>query len=247
MSSRPLRNRLRIVDTVRLVEGPCAACGVRDSSFCACLDAAGLEELRGILTRVRVPAGRLIAEEGAPREHVANVTRGVVRTYKSLADGRRQVTGFLLPGDFLGLAGEGVHADSAEAVVEVELCRYPAAAFAAFLDAHPQAARRLFGQARRDLAAAQDHLLQLGRKSAKARLAWLLLDLARRSHGEPTPGMRVDLPMSRHDIADHLGLTVETVSRNFTRLRKAGVIDLDDSQAPVLRDPEALARLADDD
>jgi CRP/FNR family transcriptional regulator, anaerobic regulatory protein len=245
--ARRASSRVRLVDGSLSELERCVGCDVRDLTFCACLDAAGFRDLHAVMSRTRAAAGAVLAEEGAQLTDVFNLTTGMAMTYKALPDGRRQVTGFLLPGDFLGLAGTEVYADSAEAVTDVQLCRYPASAFSGFLATHPKAEHHLLAVARGLLAAAQDHRLLLGRKSASARLAWFLLTMAERYRGRVAVGDVVLLPMSRHDIADYLGLTVETVSRAFTRLRKAGLIAMTVASAPVLAAPERLAVLAEND
>lgn len=246
MAGRATR-AVRLIDATAPEILRCIGCDVRDLTFCSCLDAGGLRDLHALVTRIAADAGTTLAEEGAPLADVFNLTSGMAMTFKALPDGRRQVTGFVLPGDFLGLAGTDVWADSVEAVTDVQLCRYPEAAFARFLANHPEAEHRLLGIARSLLAAAQDHRLLLGRKSAAARVSWFLLHLARRYHGRIEVGDVVPLPMGRHDIADYLGLTVETVSRAFTKLRKAGSITMTAPSAPVLAAPERLIALAEDD
>jgi CRP/FNR family transcriptional regulator len=150
----------------------------------------------------------------------------MLKLSKLLPDGRRQITGFLLPGDYLGLAFAERYICSAEAVTPVRLCRFPRSAFLALLDQFPALEKALLGRAATELAAAQKQMLLLGRKTARERVASFLLQLAEREGADD--GMAMDLPMTRTDIADYLGLTIETVSRTLTNLRKTGLIALPD-------------------
>jgi CRP/FNR family nitrogen fixation transcriptional regulator len=144
--------------------------------------------------------------EGEPAACVYRVLKGVVRTYRILSDGRRQVAEFFLPGDLFGLEACDDHRASAEAVIDCELVS----------------------------------MLVLGRKNACERLAWFLIDMSERI---PAPD-RVDLPMSRQDIADYLGLTIETVSRTMTQLQDDSMIALPSCRHVVLRDRQGLVDLA---
>ncbi|MEX2642582.1 MAG: cyclic nucleotide-binding domain-containing protein [Acetobacterales bacterium] len=218
---------------------------MRGHTVCKSLDAAGLHQLDAISRHVRFERHAALVEEGAPFTHVFNVVSGLIKTYKLLSDGRRQITGFLMPGDFLGLAGLDALPYTAEAVTDVEICRYPRGQFESVIRSHPEAERQMMDMAHRELAAAQDQMLLLGRKHADERVAWFILDLARRAEerGEPHSD-RIELPISRADAADYLGLTVETVSRTFTRLRKQGLFDLPSPHTVLIRDRESLGELA---
>ena len=135
----------------------------------------------------------------------------MLKLFKQLADGRRQIVGFMVPGDFLGLAFGGLHLCSAEAVTEVTLCRFPRAAFLALCDECPALEKEILQRTSTELAAAQEQMLLLGRKTALERVASFVLSMGRRQRRRTAEA--VALPMNRIDIADHLGLTVETVSR----------------------------------
>jgi CRP/FNR family transcriptional regulator len=160
-----------------------------------------------------------------------------------LADGRRQVTGFLFPSDFLGLALRERYAYTAEALEQVKVCRYPKVKLEALLDRFPAMERRLLAVASNELAAAQDQMLLLGRKSAVERVASLLLILLRRSQLK-RPTQALALPMNRTDIGDYLGLTIETVSRVLARLRRDGLIRFMTPQQIEIRDAARLAQAA---
>lgn len=174
---------------------------------------------------VRFAAGQTLCEEGAPSQWVFSITAGVASLHKALPDGRRQTIGFLFPGDLLGLTPGSAHECGAEAIADVEACRFARPRFMAALDEYPALRPRLLHMTATELAAAQDHMLLLGRKTAGERVASFLLQLSQRAASHDLPDNPVLLPMRRTVIADYLGLTVETVSRTFTHLARAGVIE----------------------
>jgi len=182
--------------------------------------------------------------EGDPADTLYNVTRGCVRLSKMLADGRRQITGFLLPGDFLGLAYYESYAYTAEAIASVRVCVFPRDKFQRLLGEFPEFEHRLLSRASNELASAQDQLLLLGRKGAKEKLASFLLLLRRRAMARGNADPALDLPMTRNDIADYIGLTTETVSRTFTKLVDEGVLGLPSPQHVVIHAREVLEELA---
>ncbi|MSP67660.1 MAG: cyclic nucleotide-binding domain-containing protein [Alphaproteobacteria bacterium] len=223
---------------------PCAACEVRDLAICGVLNGAEIERVGAIVSNVRVEGGEVIFFEGDDAEHVFNIVAGVVRLFKLMPDGRRQVTGFLYPADFLGLALSATYAYSAEAVTPVRLCRFPRGKLERLLEEIPRLEKRLLGNAANELMVAQDQMLLLGRKTAKERLASFLMHLSSRAERRGETADPIALPMSRTDIADYLGLTIETVSRTFTRLRKDGLIDHADPHVVHVLDRGGLEELA---
>lgn len=224
---------------------PCFGCAVRACAVCADLDSAALGAFRGLGRALRIGPGQTIFHEGDPASRVFTVTSGTVKLYALLPDGRRQVTGFVFPGGFLGLGLEPDHAVSAEALDEVGLCAFPRSRFRAFVDGRPDMERRLYGLAARELGVAREQLVSLGRKAAPERLATFFLQcLGRAEAGGDVPPACFDLPMTRSDIADHLGLTKETVSRLIGRFRAQGLIRLVTLNRVEVRDRARLARLA---
>ncbi len=222
---------------------PCTVCMVRDRAFCGALGDDALEKLEAISTGVTVRAPRTFLYEGDHADDTFNVCTGVVRLTKMLPDGRRQITGFLFPGDFIGLASRTTYAYSAEAVTDVHLCRFPRARLLTLFETMPELEHRLLAMAADELASAQDQLLLLGRKTARERVASFLFLMSRQSERRGDDATMVDLPMSRADIADFLGLTIETVSRTITRLAREGVISLPNAHKAVLNDLDALERI----
>ena len=182
-----------------------------------------------------------IFAEGEAADAVFRVVDGMIRLYKLLPDGRRQIIGFLQAGDMVGLAFADRYLYSAEAITASTVQRIPRSQLDELLDAQPALARPLLSVTTSELVAAQDQMLLLGRKSALEKLASFLLALGRRAGS----GRTIALPMSRCDIADHLGLTTETVSRGFTKLKTSRLIRILDGGRVELLDAEALAELAD--
>jgi CRP/FNR family transcriptional regulator len=168
----------------------------------------------------------------------------MVRASKALPDGRRQITGFLYPGDFLGIAVHKAYVYSAEAITVVALCRFSRAQLRALFDDFPKLEIHLLSLSANELATAQDQMLLLGRKSAKERVASFLLMLAQRAESHGETGRLLDLPMNRMDIADYLGLSMETVSRTFSTFREEELIDYDMSTPVILRQPKLLEAIA---
>jgi CRP/FNR family transcriptional regulator len=198
----------------------CEDCQVRLFSVCGALEASELEDLDRISQPRNFSARSTLFEQGALAGSVFNVTEGIVRLYKSLPDGRRQIVGFALPGDFLGLALQDRYGVTAEAVTSVTVCRFVRLAFLAFVDGKPHLLRRLHEFAGHELSLAQEQMLLLGRRAAEEKVAAFLLNLQSRYGRIGAMSVTVPLPMSRQDIADYLGLTIETVSRTMTRLAR---------------------------
>jgi len=204
--------------------GVCSTCRVRSVSVCSALEGDALKEFGDLAEDMAFASKGTIATEGDPAKHVFNITGGTVRTFRLLPDGRRQVFGFLLPGDFLGLSLNETYRFSAEAVDYVTTCRFDRTKFAAFLDSHPMLLRRLHEAASNELGLAQDQAVLLGRRTAEQKLAGFVVGLRDRMRRLGGSSVTIPLAMSRQDIADYLGLTIETVSRTVTALTAARVV-----------------------
>lgn len=222
----------------------CPSCEVRHLTFCAALADGEVDRLSKIATRARLAPEEMLFQEGDPPDYVFNVISGTIKLYKLLPDGRRQITGFLHPGDFLGLASSGGYSYGAEAATEAELCRFPRPRLEALFERYPGMEKRLFKFANDELAAAQDQMLLLGRKTAIEKIASFFLNLAEKAKKRNLSGDTVSLQMNRSDIADYLGLTIETVSRTMTRLKHEGVVDLPSPREVRLLRRERLEELA---
>ena len=164
--------------------------------------------------------------EGQRQGHVYLLLDGVIGRYKLLADGRRQITSFAYPGDLIGFDLPGVYQDSAEALDAVRVRSVPLGAIDRLLEREPGFAQALLRFAAAELADTREQMVSLGRKSAAEKVAGFLLRLARRSDALGDGARPIRLPMKRSEIADFLGLTIETVSRQLTRLRTTRVIRL---------------------
>jgi CRP/FNR family transcriptional regulator, nitrogen fixation regulation protein len=196
----------------------------------------GAMEVMGSL--MRFGPNEEIFGEGEPAEYVYKVTQGAVRTYKILCDGRRQIGGFYLPGDIFGLEIGKEHQFSAEAINDARVLVVRRSAVISLAERDCDAARELWSLTGRELNRVQEHLLLLV-KSAQQRVACFLLEMSARLAATDA----IELPMSRQDIADYLGLTIETVSRTMTQLVSEQAIGLPSSRRVVLRNSGALREL----
>ena len=180
-----------------------------------------------------------IYAEGEASDDWYQVISGTVRICKWMADGRRHIVEFCFAGDCFGLPASGIRSATAEAVGDVVIMRYPQRAADRLIDESPQLVRQMYDRTLHELTQTQRHTLVLSRMTAPERVASFLLEIAERWD---TP-RAIDLPMSRYDIADYLGLTMETVCRTFTALKRDGFIALPTPQRVELRDRDALEAL----
>jgi CRP-like cAMP-binding protein len=187
-----------------------------------------------------MPYGRNaeIYGENEPAEYVYKVLSGTVRTYKVLNDGRRQIGAFYMPGDVFGLEIGEEHTFSAEAITDCKVMVVKRSTLISLAQRDNDVARQLWAMTAAELQRAQDHIMLLI-KTAQERVAGFLLEMAKRSSAPA----EVELPMSRQDIADYLGLTIETVSRTLTQLERGAAIAVPSSRRIVLRNRAALNRL----
>jgi CRP/FNR family nitrogen fixation transcriptional regulator len=176
--------------------------------------------------------------ENEPAEYLYKLVSGTVRTSKILNDGRRQIGDFFMPGDIFGLEVGGEHSFSAEAISDAKVIVIKRSAVEALAASDNEVARQLWTMTGRELQRMQEHILLLI-KTAQERVACFLLEMAERIQSTN----EVELPMSRQDIADYLGLTIETVSRTLTTLENSAAIALPSSRRIVLRNRSALRRL----
>jgi CRP/FNR family transcriptional regulator, nitrogen fixation regulation protein len=202
-------------------------------------DANSLDESLQLMgATMSYPRNTEIFGENEPADYVYKVVSGSVRTYNILSDGRRQIGGFYMPGDIFGIEFDGGHTSAAEAITDVKVLVVKRSALDALAGRDASVARELYALTARELRRVQDRILLLI-KSAQERVAGFLLEMAQRA----SSGNAIDLPMSRQDIADYLGLTIETVSRTLTSLETAATIDVPTSRRIVLRNRSALTRM----
>ena len=224
---------------------PCRNCDVvRELAFCADLSHDEIKRLATVRCHAHLPANFTVFREGDPADHIYSIANGAVKLYKLLPDGRRQIIGFLFSGDMFGLGLDGGYVYTAETVSPSQLCRFTHRKLDALLGDIPRLERKLFSMTVKDLVAAQEQMLLLGRKTAREKVATFLLKLSGKAMEQGLPATPIALPMSRADIADYLGLTIETVSRTFTQLKREGVIGLPASGHVLMADEAALRDLA---
>ena len=197
---------------------------------------AGTIELMGAC--MSFVANSEIYGENEPADYLYKIVSGTVRTYKVLVDGRRQIGAFYLPGDIFGLETADEHTFSAEAITDCKITVIKRSAVMALAARDNEVARQMWALTARELHRLQEHSLVLI-KSAEERVAGFLLEMADRV---PSGGA-VELPMSRQDIADYLGLTIETVSRTLKILEDAATIEVAKRRRILLRNRSALRRL----
>lgn len=218
----------------------CKSCEARHGGVCATLNAAQLIELNRHSIRKRISAGDEVIGQGEQIASYSNILNGVVKLSKMMADGRQQIVGLQFAPDFLGRPFMPESNLTAEAATDGEICLFPRAVVDRMVNDAPDFEHRLHTQSLKELDEARDWMLTLGRKTAQEKVASFLYLIA--THINPLEPFckNFDLPLSRADIADFLGLTIETVSRQMTKLRKEGVIIIENNRH--VRVPE-MARL----
>lgn len=225
----------------------CDLCVVRNRAICSALDAKELEALNAIGRTRTISPGESLIWEGEDSVLVANVIDGVLKLSTNTEDGREQIVGVVYPSDFIGRPFGGTTGHGVTALTEATVCVFSRRDFDAFAREHPALEHKLLERTLGELDRTRRWMLLLGRKSASEKLASFLLEMAERlgGHGCATqfdmPGQRrISLPFSRQQIADVLGLTIETVSRQFTRFKQEGLIDLPSRRDVTILDIEAL-------
>ncbi|MCB2106211.1 MAG: helix-turn-helix domain-containing protein [Rhodobacteraceae bacterium] len=208
--------------------------------MCGSLEKDELESLTKIVRCETFGAGEALFREGDSSAWVFNVTDGAIRLSNMLGNGKRQVVGFLFPGDFLGFTGADEYKVTAEAVRGAKVCRFARSELTRLRHQLPQLEHRLFEMAESDLVAAQEHITILGQKSATEKMVAFLLMLSRKSAARGGVDNPVHLPMTREDIADFLGLAFETVSRCLTKLEDQKLITIESTRVIRLNDFAAL-------
>ncbi|UWR21836.1 helix-turn-helix domain-containing protein [Sulfitobacter sp. S190] len=202
-----------------------------------------LQSARTQAAAAHLKSGACLYFEGDEVVWLYQVTSGVLRLSRMLADGRRQVIAFGYPGDVLGFPSDGLHHADCEALTDAVLQPVRRAHLETG-DGDPALHTALLQAALREISAMQDHFMMLGRKSASEKLASFLCVLAERVGEQRGTCKQITLPMSRSDIADFLGLTTETVSRTFTQLRKSRIIAIENNNTIIIRRADALFHLS---
>jgi CRP/FNR family transcriptional regulator len=229
----------------------CADCTIRHRAVCTYCGPHELALLDAIKFYKTFEPGQEIVAAGEEPDFLGSVVDGVVALSKTLVDGRRQTVGLMFPSDFVGRVMRPIAPYDAVAVTPVKLCLFTRSRFERILRETPALEKRLLEMTLTELDAARDWMLLLGRKTACEKIATFLTILARRAaaltNSTPGDGLRFVLPLTREAVADYLGLTIETVSRQITALRKAGLIELADARNILVPNYAALLDAAGED
>ncbi|HTN14622.1 MAG TPA: Crp/Fnr family transcriptional regulator [Sphingomonadaceae bacterium] len=225
--------------------GFCDTCLVRNRAICAALDATEIATLNAIGRRRKLEPGESLIWEGDDSLLVANVIEGVLKLSTGTEDGREQIVGVVYPSDFIGRPFGATTRHSVTALTEANVCVFSRTDFDSFAHNHPALEHKLLKRTLAELDRTRRWMLLLGRKNAEEKLATFLLDMSERlsdpSCENPDDMLNeFELPFSRQQVADLLGLTIETVSRQFTRLKKDGIVDLPSRRAVAILNRAAL-------
>jgi len=227
-----------------LANSLCQGCSARSTGLCSVLRTEEIGRMAGLSRSRVIEAGAVVMEEGSVADAVVTVASGMLKLYKTLPDGRRMITGFATAGDVIGLAAQGNYVYSAETVTASRVCRTARASLDGMAADNPAMQGRMFAITAADLTAAQDQILMLGCKSATERVCTFLRAMAHRGGSKDESLPTAYLPMMRQDVAEYLGLRLETLSRVFRRLKDAGLITLLGKTRVRLNDPDRIAALA---
>jgi CRP/FNR family transcriptional regulator len=227
--SKPMdpRNRIDIHNSELPVL--CQACEARHRGICGALEPEQLVRLSKTTTKAKIESERELLAVGEDIRSYSNILSGVVKLTKLMADGRQQIVGLQFAPDFMGRPFADVNETSAEAATDIRLCSFPKTVLEDMVRESPALEERLHKQALKELDEAREWMLTLGRKNAAEKVASFLYLIATHvdpEHGAASPAVDFQLPLKRADIADFLGLTIETVSRQMTKLRKSGIIEI---------------------
>ncbi len=229
----------------------CGDCPIRHRAVCARCETDELKQLEEIKYYRSFQAGQTVIWSGDRMDFVASVVSGIASLNQTMEDGRRQMVGLLLPSDFVGRPGRSQAAYDVTAVTDLVMCCFRKRPFESLINSTPNISQRLLEMTLDELDAAREWMLLLGRKTAREKIASLLAILARRCSGGQASGgqprLSFDLPLTREQMADYLGLTLETVSRQMSALKNAGVIRLDGKRRVTVPDLAALMTQTGDD
>jgi CRP/FNR family transcriptional regulator, anaerobic regulatory protein len=227
----------------------CASCVVRNRAICSALDGNELATLSKLGRKQVVSRKQSLLWEGDEAPVVANVIQGVLKLSVSTADGREQIVGVVFPSDFIGRPFGKESPFGVTAMTDAEVCIFTRSAFDSFAREHPDLQHKLLQRTLDELDRARQWMMLLGKKTASERIATLLLEISLRLGANDcspiTPFLdRFELPMDRQQMGDVLGLTIETVSRQLTKLKEAKVIALPDRRTVVIKDRTRLQSIA---
>jgi len=222
----------------------CTICKVRTFSFCRCLDEPKLQHFSNISFEKKFINKENIFIQKDPSTYMYNITEGNVKIYQLLDDGRIQIIGFLYPGDFFGSYSNNKYNYCAESIGDLKTCVFDQKILDKYLDENPVLAKELLNKTSFELTLAQDRLTVLGKLNAGERLIKFLLNISKQRNRIGWQNNPISLPMTRQDIADYLGLTIETVSRELSTLRSSNTIKLISSKQIYLNDIKSLEKFS---
>jgi CRP/FNR family transcriptional regulator len=238
-------------DPDRDIPQECSECPIRHRAVCARCESDELEMLDRIKYYRRFEAGQTVIWSGDRMDFVGSVVTGIATLTQTMEDGRRQMVGLLLPSDFVGRPGRASAAYDVVATSDIVMCCFRKAPFEEMMARTPHISQRLLEMTLDELDAAREWMLVLGRKTAREKIASLIAIIARRDAAIGMKGRRgplvVDLPLTREAMADYLGLTLETVSRQISALKRDGVISLEGKRRVSIPDFNRLLDEAGDD
>ena len=218
----------------------CSLCKIRSYSFCRCLKDGQLKIFSEISSERTHTNRENIFLQQEISTNLYNITEGNVKIYHLLSDGRVQIIGFLYPGDFFGSYKLGKYNYSAEAIGEVKLCVFKQEVLDKYLGKNMNLAKELLHMTSHELTLAQDRIGVLGKMNANERMAKFILNISNQRARIGWQDNPISLPMTRQDIADYLGLTLETVSREITKLKTSNIIKVMNSKQFFISDKNGL-------
>ncbi len=218
----------------------CSVCKVRTYSFCRCLDDDKLKDFSNVSFEKSFLNKQNIFLQNDQSDYLYNITEGNVKIYQLLDDGRIQIIGFLYPGDFFGSYRNNKYNYCAEAIGDLKTCVFNQKILDKYLDENPILAKELLNKTSFELTLAQDRLTVLGKLNAAERLVKFLLNISEQRNRIGWKNNPISLPMTRQDVADYLGITIETVSRELTNLKTSNIIKIITSKQIYLSNTEEL-------
>jgi CRP/FNR family transcriptional regulator len=224
-----------------LSPGYCNSCPARKSTLCGSVNDAELKQLKAIAKQLTLEEGEYLFHQHSEAKHVYNVTSGALIFERTSAEGNRQVLAFVFPGNYIGITNSDFFEYNVRSLTPVTLCEFPLRKFMALADQLPKLKKSMETIRDNVLARALDQIFTLGQKKAHERVCFLIMQLFERQQQEKNSTL--ELVMQRQDIANYLGLTTETVSRAFTKLKTDGLLEVNGNSIKIV-DIETVERLA---
>ena len=222
----------------------CSLCKIKSYSFCRCLNDDDLEIFSKVSFEKKFTDKENIFLQNDPSTHLYNITEGNVKIYQLLDDGRIQIIGFLYPGDFFGTYKNNKYNYSAEAIGNLRVCVFDQRVLDKYMDQNPILAKELLNQTSYELTLAQDRMTVMGRLNAIEKIAIFFINISNQRKRIGWQSNPISLSMARQDIADYLGLTIETVSREISKLKTSNIIKIISSKQLFINDIEKLKQIS---